>query len=543
MAALTTVVVAATAEAESRSLATSLATAGVSQVKSPAIMLEPTVRISVTAQHPGVPVSLVRNDSYLGTQDGIRPCQFHNWKQKADQAKKTEFIRTAEKFKNQIANIEKDKHGYLYNKKNDFRIDFIVLEELEHKLINSRKTEKAKIQQHLTKIHNHIKRLQQQLKDVKSTPEFVEKLREMMEEVENAINTFKEEQRLIYEDLIKEEKITTNELNALERKIETWPVTNSGTERLFKESSSKVPLDLLMPNNLPEEVVDFEKFLQQTGGRKGGWDDYDHQCFLKVRNKHKGKPSYIKEILVCLPGRTEDEVQLHEKWYQKFLSLEERKKESIQKWKTKKQQGKKEMFILKEKSEDALNDLQQDVQKQKEEQRKKQKLAIEAWKKQKIMELSMKQASQLREEEEKEKKQQREYQRQFHLKLLLEKYTQQKKEQEELLKLEKEMKEKAEREEKRKMALNEIIRFQERDLHKLELKILERQTKTKEKREKERRLEKLKEKVEINVSRDPSRLYKLTKGWEERTKERGPTGAGPLLHIPHRAIPTWRQGL
>ncbi|XP_016286852.1 coiled-coil domain-containing protein 112 isoform X2 [Monodelphis domestica] len=549
MAALTTVVVAATAEAGSRSLVASLATAGLSQMKSPAVLLEPTVPISVTAQHPGVPGSL--NDSYLGTQNGIRPSQFHNWKQKANQAKKTEFIRTAEKFKNQIANIEKDKHGHLYNKKNDFRTDFIVLEELEHKLIDSRKTERAKIQQHLTKIHNHIKRLQQQLKDVKSTPEFVEKLREMMEEVENAINTFKEEQRLIhnktpnqYEDLIKEEKITTNELNALERKIETWPLTNSGTERLFKELSSKVPLE--MPNNLPEEVVDFEKFLQQTGGRKGGWDDYDHQSFLKVRNKHKGKPSYIKEVLVCLPGRTEDEVQLHEKWYQKFLSLEERKKESIQKWKTKKQREKKEMFNLNQKSEDAvmINDLQQeDVQKQKEEQRKKQKLAIEAWKNQKIMELSMKQASQLKEEEEKEKKQQREHQRQFHLKLLLEKYTQQKKEQEELLKLEKEMREKTEREEKRKMALNEIIRFQERDLHKLELKILEREAKTKEKREKERRLEKLKEKVEVNVSRDPSRLYKLTKGWEERTKERGPTGAGPLLHIPHRAIPTWRQGL
>ncbi|XP_027725018.1 coiled-coil domain-containing protein 112 isoform X1 [Vombatus ursinus] len=517
MAALTTVVVAATAEAGSRTLAAALPAAGLSQ-----------------------------NDSYSGTQDGVRPFQLHNWKQKADQAKKTEFIRTAEKLKNQVANIEKDKNGHLYNKKNDFRIDFIVLEELEHKLVNSRKTERAKIQQHLTKIHNHVKRLQQQLKDVKSTPEFVEKLREMMEEVENAINTFKEEQRLIYEELIKEEKITTNELNALQRKIETWTLSNSGTERLFKVPSSRVPLDIVMPNNLPEEVVEFEKFLQQAGGRQGGWDDYDHQYFLKVRNKHKGKPSYLKEVLEYLPGRTEDEVQLHEKWYQKYLSLEERKKEAIQKWKTKKQQEKKEMLAWKEKSEEVLmtNDLQQEESsKQKEEQRKKQKLAVEAWKKQKMMELSMKQASQLKEEEEKERKQQREHQRQFYLKLLLEKYTQQKKEQKELLKLEKEMREKTEREERRKMATNEIIRFQERDLHKLELKILERKAKKKEMTEKERRLAKLRKKVEVNVSRDPSRLYKLTKGWEERTKERGSTGTGPLLHLPHRAIPTWRQGL
>ncbi|XP_068944281.1 coiled-coil domain-containing protein 112 isoform X2 [Petaurus breviceps papuanus] len=402
------------------------------------------------------------------------------------------------------------------------------------------------MQQHLTNIHNNVKRFQQQLKDVESTPEFVEKLREMMEEVENAINTFKEEQRLIYEDLIKEEKITTDELNALERKIETWTLSNSGTERPSKVPLSRIPLDIVMPNNLPEEVLEFEKFLQQAGGRQGGWDDYDHQCFLKVRNKHRGKPSYVKEVLVYLPGRTEDDVQLHEKWYQKFLSLEERKKECIQKWKTKKQQEKKEMMTLKEKSEEVFmtHDLQQEESlKQKEEQRKKQKLAIEAWKKQKIMELSVKQASQLKEEQEKERKQQKEHQRQFHLKLLLEKYTQQKKEQEELLKLEKEMREKTEREERRKMATNEIIRFQERDLHKLELKILEKQEKKKEKTEKERRLAKLRKKVEVNVSRDPSRLYKLTKGWEERTKERGPTSAGPLLHMPHKAIPTWRQGL
>ena len=38
----------------------------------------------------------------------------------------------------------------------------------------------------------------------------------------------------------------------------------------------------------------------------------------------------------------------------------------------------------------------------KEEQRKKQKLAIEAWKKQRSIEMSMKNASQLKEEEEKE---------------------------------------------------------------------------------------------------------------------------------------------
>ncbi|XP_058394735.1 coiled-coil domain-containing protein 112 isoform X2 [Diceros bicornis minor] len=387
MAALTTVVVAAAATAVAGAVAGAGATTGTGVGAAPMPQ---------------------QGDGYFGTSGGIRPFHLQNWKQKVSRTKKAEFIRTAEKFKNQVINIEKDKHSHFYNQKSDFRIEHSMLEELENKLINSRKTERAKIQQQLAKIHNNVKKLQHQLKDVKPTPDFVEKLREMMEEIENAINTFKEEQRLIYEELIKEEKTTDNELSAISRKIDTWALGNSETEKAFKAMSSKVPVDKVTPSTLPEEVVDFEKFLQQTGGRQGGWDDYDHQNFVKVRNKHKGKPTFMGEVLEHLPGRTQDEVQQHEKWYQKFLALEERKKE---------------------------------------------------------------------------------------------------------------------------------------DLHKLELKILDRQSKEDEKAEKQRRLAKLKEKVENNVSRDPSRLYRPTKGWEERTKKIGPTGSGPLLHIPHRAIPTWRQGV
>ncbi|XP_032191282.1 coiled-coil domain-containing protein 112 isoform X1 [Mustela erminea] len=525
MAALTTVVVAAAATA----VAGAVAGAG-----------------AATGSGVGAAQVPQQNDSCFGTSGGIRPFQLQNWKQKVSRTKKAEFIRTAEKLKNQVINIEKDKHSHFYNQKSDFRSEHSMLEELENKLINSRKTERAKLQQQLAKIHNNVKKLQHQLKDVKPTPDVVEKLREMMEEIENAINTFKEEQRLIYEELLKEEKTTSNELSAISRKIDMWALGNSGAEAAFRAMPSKLPVDREMPSTLPEEVVDFEKFLQQTGGRQGGWDDYDHQNFVKVRNKHKGKPAFMGEVLENLPGRTQEEVQQHEKWYQKFLALEERKKESIQNWKTKKQQKKEEILKLKEKAENIsllFHSKNEDSQKRKEEQRKKQKLAVEAWKKQKSLERSMRRASQVREEEEKEKKQQKARQRQFKLKLLLESYAQQKKEQEEFLRLEKEMKEKAEKAEKRKTAAEEISRFQERDLHKLELKILDRQLKEDEKAEKQRKLAKLKEKVENNVGRDPSRLYRPTKGWEERTKKTGPTGSGPLLHIPHRAIPTWRQGL
>lgn len=132
-----------------------------------------------------------------------------------------------------------------------------------------------------------------------------------------------------YEELIQEEKTTNNELNAISRRIDSWALGNSETEKAFRALSSKVPVDRVAPSTLPEEVVEFEKFLQQTGGRQGGWDDFDHQNFVKVRSKHKGKPAFMKEAVEHLPGRTLREVEQHEKWYQKFLALEERKKEVI----------------------------------------------------------------------------------------------------------------------------------------------------------------------------------------------------------------------
>ncbi|PKK26072.1 coiled-coil domain containing 112 [Columba livia] len=181
---------------------------------------------------------------------------------KAEKAKKVEFIRTAERLKAQLANIEKDKNGHLYNRKSDFRVEYSLLEELERSMTVTRKTEKTKILQQLTKIQNNVKRLQQQLKDVKPTPEFIDKLKEMMEEVENAINAFKEEQRQIYEHLLKEERTAMNELSVFERKVDLWALGSSTTEKVLKLPSPKVSVDKRIENHIREEEVEFERVLQ-----------------------------------------------------------------------------------------------------------------------------------------------------------------------------------------------------------------------------------------------------------------------------------------
>ncbi|NXS06500.1 CC112 protein, partial [Neodrepanis coruscans] len=361
-----------------------------------------------------------------------------------------------------LANIEKDKNGHLYNRKSDFRVEYRILEELECSMTVSRKTEKAKVLQQLSKIRNNVKRLQQQLKDVKPTPEFIDKLKEMMEEIENAINAFKEEQRQIYEQLLKDEKASINELSLFERKVELWALGSLTTEKVLKLRSARVTVDKTLENDLPKEVVEFERFLQQTGGWQGGWDDYDHQNFLKVRTKYRGRLSYMDEALEYLSGRTKEDIEKHDKWYQEFLILHERKKESIKKWKEKMQEEKERNLKEKEKSEKTLKEKRrqrEEAQKQKaEEERKRKQAAVEAWKKQKAVAFAMEEPSQV--EEEREKRQQKEQQR--HVKLLLERNTLQKKIKEELEKLEKEKREEGGKEERKKVPAEKISRFQER---------------------------------------------------------------------------------
>lgn len=324
---------------------------------------------------------------------------------KAEQAKKTEFVRIAGKLRTQLANTQKDKNGCLYNRKSDSRAEYSILEELEHQMSVHRKTEKTKILQQLTKIRNNVKRLQRQLDDVKPTSEFVDKLKEMLEEIEHAINTFKDEQRQIYEQLLKDEKTAVNELSIFEKKVELWATGSSTTEKVLKLPSARISVNKTLENHLPEEVVEFERFLQQTGGRQGGWDDCDHQNFLKVWTKHRGKLSYVDEALEYLCGRTKEDVEQHGIWYQEFLILQDRKKESIKKWKEKLQREKEERLKKKEKSEKIVERLQyEEDQMQKAEERRQQQAAISAWKKQKAVTSAVEQVSQLKLEEEKEKK-------------------------------------------------------------------------------------------------------------------------------------------
>ncbi|XP_030620920.1 LOW QUALITY PROTEIN: coiled-coil domain-containing protein 112 [Chanos chanos] len=462
-------------------------------------------------------------------------------------AKKTEFLRKAEHLRKLFEKLEKERSLNIRDRRNNFRDCFSVVEEYDNKLQSELKTEILRIQQQLQKIRNSVYRFQGHLTDVKPSPELIEKLKDIMTEVENSINTFKEDQHQKFEGLLKEERSCWQEIGAFEKKIETWSLSANPDPKLPSAPSAKRSVGGNSGEELPPEVSALEAFLQQTGGILGGWDRYDHQSFMKIWNKHGGKASYREEAQLFLPGRTEEEIRQHEEWYLKLCCLQERKREAIQNWRLAKQREKSTRLRQRDEAEEARRREQVEVaevqRRRLEERQREAKEHLQAWKNQQKLQQEQEELQRLREEVLQRKKDKEERRRQLEVKLAVEAQVQQRREQEQRLLLEKESQERAEMEERRRLATVHIRHFQERDLHKLGTKLLEKQSKEGEKLERQKRLAKLKERVEVHIKRDPCRLWKPTKGWEERTKEIGPTGGGPVYQMFHRAVPTWRQGL
>lgn len=126
---------------------------------------------------------------------------------------------------------------------------------------------------------------------------------------------------------MQEERTCWQEICAFERKIDSWSLAVKKDIELPIVQKTKHGMATKKRQAFPLEVIALETFLQKTGGKLGGWDQYDHQSFLKVWTKHRGKPSYRSEVQLYLPGKTEEDIRLHEDWYREMCCLQEKKKE------------------------------------------------------------------------------------------------------------------------------------------------------------------------------------------------------------------------
>ncbi|XP_059193015.1 coiled-coil domain-containing protein 112 [Centropristis striata] len=460
-----------------------------------------------------------------------------------DRQKAAQFLKETEKNRRQIEKLEKEKTLSVQCRKNGWTDVHGELEEYERVLEEERNSEKLSLQKQLVKIHNGVRKFQRQLIDVKPTPELIERLKDIMSEVEISINALKEEQQLCFEELLKEDRTCRQEITAYEKKIENWSLAVKPDPKLHTVPTVKAKHP---DRNLPAEVRALEAFLLKTGGPCGGWDQYDHQAFLKVWIKHNGRSAYRKEAKLYLPGKTLEEIEQHEDWHQELIYLQDRKREAIQRWKASKHQERQTRIRSQEEAEEAgrREAKNQANQHRTEEEKREMARRMEEWREEKRRKEEQEEEQRLAEEIQKRKRTKEERRRQLEVKLTIEEQLRLRREEEAEQERRRREEEQKELEERRREAAKGIKRFNERDLHKVETKVQEKHQREKEEEERQRRITaKLKEKVDCHVSRDPSRLTRPTKGWEERMKHIGPSGGGPVLQMFHRAVPSWRQGL
>ncbi|GAB1606065.1 coiled-coil domain-containing protein 112-like, partial [Argonauta hians] len=473
------------------------------------------------------------------------------WLDKSEWNMKSDLKKELQKLRVQFAIVQRDfdvhMHGRRVSSNDSSKKDFLAaLQEAGKISTEELSTIKQGLKKSLSKIRYMVCRFRAELKSMSANPQCIEKLKAVMQSIETFIKEFKDQERKSYEGLMNQEKLTSTEIQALERKIESWSKTSDipsngeiySKNQHCRASSRLSSRDIML--DLPPEVADFEKYVLQNGGHLGGWDDYDQETFLGYRQKYKKKEKFLEQVMPALPGKTPEDVRKHVAWYECYLQLYEKKKEAIKRWKELKIKEKQSLKEASPSLEDKLKSLA--LQRKMEDERQQKLVQIHEWKRQqaaeKAREEDIKKIEKLAEERKKEKEKKKQ--------LELRKYVQQYREAKnrDLLEQKKELErqEKIEKEVRRKFVSMEVLRFREMDRLKTARKLEQEKLKQEKAVKKEKRLESLKKHVE--VTRDPSRLLQHTAGWKEKLKDTTTNNSsGPLLHMPHRAIPSWRSDL
>ncbi|XP_002131007.4 coiled-coil domain-containing protein 112-like [Ciona intestinalis] len=454
-------------------------------------------------------------------------------------AKRNVFIRDWDKLRFQVKTTERDVLSAVNTKHQGLR----TFHEAEETLVVTRReieVERKKINENLLKIRGKMVAFQQQLSKVKSTPDFVEKLKRIMEDVEITITGFKEGQRKQFERLVEEEEELKQEIGILEKRIEK---TKNQTCLPTSGYAGKVTVRANSSSTLPPEVDAYEKFVAANGAQ-GGWDDYDHGLFLRIRTKYKGKKGFVNAAVSGIPGRGLREVTKHEEWYKTFEELTEKKKEAISNWKMEKEKEnvKKEtesMLRVKEKEEMKKK---KEKERMEEQERLKKKEIVESWKQKKEEQRKL-EAEEIRQNELRKKRIKENEQRELNeMREAAKEQLRLKREEDEREHWRMELEEEERRSAKKEEAQHQIARFQNRDQLNLKWKMREKKMKEEEQKKREERIGKAR--ANIKVESDRNRLYQPTDAWLQRNRQRdSKEKMQPGVVLPHKAVPSWRQGV
>ncbi|KAJ3175971.1 hypothetical protein HDU87_005636 [Geranomyces variabilis] len=408
--------------------------------------------------------------------------------------------------------------------------------------------------EHLSQLKAMVKQFWVYIRDPKSGQGYISSVQSLMESIESQIMIQKTASCETLETLVQQQNKLTNELTAFQDHMAGWdqiPVDEpSSVSHPGKPLSIRAPSTRVMAaddGSLLPEITAYQNFVARHG-RFGGWEEFAHRAFLRLREKHgpATTDSFLRAVVARIPGISLSEAASHAAWHESFLRLTEARKSAIRKWKTRRavaaEDHEKEMEV----QETAVKT--SGVKKQAIHiDRDAQRLELEAWKEQKRAEEA---AFEQQHAADAAARKAQEARNRDHQRMLRErvKAYQQKREARDLLN--QQMEHEAKQREKdlhNKIANEDRKRLAEKNLAIAQRRRMAEAERAQATEQKERRLKAIRKQVEVHASRDPSRILRPTESFQIKvdSPSHDPSetvkGLFRTNPIPKRHVPDWRR--
>jgi len=273
--------------------------------------------------------------------------------------------------KQKISTMDKDIFKLLtFTKTTTLKNDIQSLIDFEEKKEFERHVETEELYTFIVSLRKDIAALKEHLKTYTRTPAGLSKIQELTEKIEDKLSRFKERQMVNFDRILEEEATLSREVDLITQKLETYETVGDVSDipipsktRPFRGASLKqretetnfqtadpqyegeedntVRLGNAktvraggagrdLAKKFKEQIDKINSDIDKLGGASNfGWENDDHQTFLKLRTKHKNnvdKIVFLNDCITSLPFYGEEDIREHIEKFKKYIELEDEKK-------------------------------------------------------------------------------------------------------------------------------------------------------------------------------------------------------------------------
>ncbi|XP_073953812.1 uncharacterized protein isoform X2 [Choristoneura fumiferana] len=208
------------------------------------------------------------------------------------------------------------------------------------------------------KIKDSYNEINMKFEDIKAESEEklscldIETMKRDVIKLDDKIRIFKNFIQTEFTSTASQEEKLTKAVNFLEEKQTNCPIKPKlRSNNPFKHIVPS-PVKVLIKSPFKcKEVQDLQEFMMNSPNRYGGWNEYNHNIFVQIWQKHfyaditkdvfelhvivgntNNFEAFQKEVLHKIAGSTKEDIISHQKWYSQYLCLKEKQQNALNKW-------------------------------------------------------------------------------------------------------------------------------------------------------------------------------------------------------------------